>query len=192
MLRFRSRWQWQHASPGLEHFWNSVPRCYVDDSSSTFCIRQVSLLMSLELLIIPPPTTTLPFPRDRFVTLLHRRRLPCLSPGETRGSRDFSRRTVKGSPSLGSSPTGLAETSSLDYGLIIHLRLLSTLPHGNAVTTVGFRAVTLPWTGLAPVCSNAFTGALAALARVRGFRGAPRSGERSCRLKILVLLPPRG
>ncbi len=29
-------------------------------------------------------------------------------------------------------------------GLVILLRLLSTLPRGNAVTTVGFRAVTLP------------------------------------------------
>ena len=165
-------------------FWYSVPHCYVDDSPSTFCIRQVSLLISLELLIIPPPTTSLPFPCDRFVTLLHRRRLPCLSPWETPWVEGFARRTVKGSPSLGSSPTGLAETSSLDYGLIIHLRLLSTFPHGNAVTTVGFRAVTLPWTGLAPVCSNAFTGALAHGVS-RGAAGttaasSPGRGDRGC------------
>ena len=139
----------------------AVPRRLVDDSPSTVCIRQVSLLISFELLIIPSPTTFLPFPCDRFNTLLHRRSLPCRSPWETRWVEGFTRRTVKGSPSLGSSPTGLAETSSLDYGLIIHLRLLSTFPHGNAVTTVGFRAVTLPWTGLTPICSNAFTGALA-------------------------------
>jgi hypothetical protein len=35
-------------------------------------------------------------------------------------------------------------------GLEFFLRLLSTFPHGSAVTTVGYRAVTLPWSGLAP------------------------------------------
>jgi hypothetical protein len=39
--------------------------------------------------------------------------------------------------------------------------LLPTLYHYNAVTTVGFEAVTLPRQGLAPCCSNAFEGALA-------------------------------
>jgi hypothetical protein len=38
----------------------------------------------------------------------------------------------------------------LRYGLEFLLRLLSTFPHGNAVTTVGYRAVTLPWSGLTP------------------------------------------
>lgn len=55
----------------------------------------------------------------------------------------------------------------LRYGLVILLRLLSTLPPGNAVTTVGFRPVTLAWKGLSPFCSNAFTGA----------RVPPRRGE---------------
>jgi hypothetical protein len=41
----------------------------------------------------------------------------------------------------GRSPTGLAETSSLDYGLFVRLRLLSTLSHKNAVT-VDYWAVT--------------------------------------------------
>ncbi len=139
----------------------AVPRCLLDDSLSTFCIRQISLLVSFELLIIPSPITTLPFLCDRFGTLLHRRSLPRLSPGETHEVEGFARRAVKGSPLPGSSPTGLAVRVHFDYGLIIHLRLLSTLPHGNAVTTVGFRAVTLPWTGLAPICSNAFAGAQA-------------------------------
>lgn len=126
--------------------------------------RQVSLLISLELLIIPSPTTLLPFHCILLVTLRNRCSLPCLSHGETQRVEGFARHTVKGSLALGGSPTGLAETSSLYYRLINHRRLLPTFPHGNAVTT-GFRAVTLPWTGLAPVCSSAFTGALATVAR---------------------------
>ena len=62
---------------------------------------------------------------------------------------------------LGSSPTGLAESSSpIGYGLVIRLRLLSTLSRDNAVTTFDYRLVTIAWTGLAPANSNAFTGAL--------------------------------
>ena len=70
--------------------------------------------------------------------------MPRLSPWETHlwpGDLPVARSRVH--TLLGGSPTGLAETSSLDYGLVIHLRLLSTLPHGNAVTTVGYRPVTL-------------------------------------------------
>lgn len=146
----------------------SVPNCHFRDCSSTFCIWQVSLLISFELLTIPPPTTLLPFRYDRFVTLHHRRSLPCLSPGQTSWVGGTSVAWSRVRILLGCSPTGLAETSSLDYGLVIHLRLLSTLPHGNAVTSFGFRAVTLPWTGLSPDCSNAFTGALAAVAKPQG------------------------
>jgi hypothetical protein len=57
---------------------------------------QRSLLISFDLLTIPPPTTLLPFPHDRFGTLRHRRELPRLSPGQTRRSGDH-RRAVKGS-----------------------------------------------------------------------------------------------
>ena len=68
---------------------------------------------------------------------------------------------------LGGSPTGLAESSSqYSYGLVIRLRLLSTLPHGNAVTTFDYGLVTLARTGLSPDNSNAFTGALAGTRRV--------------------------
>ncbi len=107
------------------------------------CHRQISLLIAFEFPTIPPPTTTSPFRCDRFLTLLHRRSLPCLSLGLTRWSREFAVARSGVRSFLGVSPTGLAETSSLDYGLVIHLRLLSTLPHGNAVTTVGYRPVTL-------------------------------------------------
>ena len=61
------------------------------------------------------------------------------------------------------------------YGLVILLRLLSTLPYGNAVTYVGFRAVTLPWKGLPPYCSNAFGGALAGTLR-RAVRSSAFNG----------------
>jgi len=43
---------------------------------------------------------------------------------------------------IADSPTGLAESSSCSYGLVVHLGLLSTFPFGNAVT-VGYRLVTL-------------------------------------------------
>ena len=58
--------------------------------------QQFSLLVSSELLTIPPPTTASPFRHDRCVTLLHRRGLPRLSPGQTVGRRDC-RRAIKGS-----------------------------------------------------------------------------------------------
>ena len=65
---------------------------------------------------------------------------------------------------LGGSPTGLAESSSqYSYGLAIRLRLLSTLSRDNAVTTFDYRLVTIAWTGLAPINSNAFTGALGSI-----------------------------
>ena len=35
-------------------------------------------------------------------------------------------------------------------GLVVRLRLLSTFPHGNAVTTFDFRLVTIAWKGLPP------------------------------------------
>ena len=60
--------------------------------------RQISLLISFELLTIPPPTTASPFRHDRFGTLLHRRGLLRLSPWETHWVRGFPRRAVKGSP----------------------------------------------------------------------------------------------
>ena len=40
--------------------------------------------------------------------------------------------------SFASSPTGLAESGSLSYGLDVHLQLLPTPPHGDAVT-IGYR-----------------------------------------------------
>jgi hypothetical protein len=81
-------------------------------SSSASCARQFSLFTSLDLPTIPPPTTTLPFRHGRFHTLLHRRDLPCLSPGQTSqvGGIAVTRSRVRAS--LGASPTGLAESSS--------------------------------------------------------------------------------
>ena len=68
-----------------------------NDSSSTSCTRQISLLIAFDLPTIPSPTTILPFRHGRFRTLPHRRGLPCLSPGQTQRSKGLSRRTVKGS-----------------------------------------------------------------------------------------------
>ena len=74
---------------------------------------QVSLLISFDLPTIPPPTTALPFRHGRFHTLLHRRDLPRLSPGQTLkvGGNAVARSRVR--TLLAGSPTGLAESSSL-------------------------------------------------------------------------------
>ena len=80
--------------------------------SHSLCRRQISLLIAFEFPTIPPPTTTSPFRCDRFVTLLHRRSLPCLSLGLTRWSREFAVARSGVRSFLGVSPTGLAESSS--------------------------------------------------------------------------------
>ncbi len=58
--------------------------CVNDTFHPRLMVRQISLLNSFDLPTIPPPTTASPFRCDRFVTLLHRRSLPRLSPGQTR------------------------------------------------------------------------------------------------------------
>ena len=76
------------------------------------CTRQISLLIAFDLPTIPPPTTALPFRHGRFRTLLHRRDLPCLSPGQTLqvGGIAVTRSRVRALAAA--SPTGLAESSS--------------------------------------------------------------------------------
>ena len=69
-----------------------------DTAHPRLMVRQISLLNSLDLPTIPPPTTASPFRCDRFVTLLHRRSLPRLSPQADRIGRRECRRAVKGSP----------------------------------------------------------------------------------------------
>ena len=77
--------------PGI--FYPDSPNWSVAEGSRPG-LQQFSLLISFELLTIPSPTTLLPFRQDRFVTLLHRRGLPRLSPGQTSSGR-------MGSPSRG-------------------------------------------------------------------------------------------
>jgi len=81
-------------------------------SSSVSCARQFSLLISFDLPTIPPPTTALPFRHGRFRTLHHRRGLPCLSPGQTSKAGGIAVARSRVRTSLGTSPTGLAESSS--------------------------------------------------------------------------------
>ena len=80
-------------------------------------IRQVSLLNTLELLTIPPPTTASPFRYSRFVTLRSPLQLvaPIVSRPLTGLRRPSSDRRVRSRVHRmpGSSPTGLAEMSSL-------------------------------------------------------------------------------
>jgi hypothetical protein len=107
--------------------------------------RQISLLIAFELPTIPPPTTTLPFRCDRFSTSHHRRSLSCLSLGLTSPVDGIVPSHDQGFEHSQESPRqAWPKRVRLRYGLVIHLRLLSTLPHGNAVTIVGYRAVTSP------------------------------------------------
>ena len=73
---------------------------------------QLSLFFSIDLLTIPSPTTTSPFPHDRFDTLRHRRELPRLSPGQTSPVRGPTVARSRVCTALAGSPTGLAESSS--------------------------------------------------------------------------------
>ena len=45
------------------------------------------------------------------------------------------------------------------------------------MTAVGYRAVTIPWMGLSPNYSLAFTGALAEVARLWSLRENPKSAD---------------
>ena len=123
--------------------------------------RQVSLLISFELLTIPSSTTASPFRHDRFVTLRHRHDLPASLFGMTRkSSKTTSHR--QGFALCQLAPRQVWPNQvHFRYGLVVLLRLLLTLSHENAITTVGFRRVTFACKGLPPFCSNAFTGALA-------------------------------
>jgi len=64
-----------------------------------------------------------------------------------------------------SSPHHAAETGSLTYRLLVRLRLLSTPPHGDAVT-FGYTGCDLLWTGLPPAGQRNITDALGG--RLRG------------------------
>lgn len=120
------------------------PAAIGNGSSSTSCARQFSLLIAFDLPTLPSPTTASPFRHGRFLTLLHRRDLPRLSHGQTQRIEGFRRRAVKGSDITRSLPDRLGRSRvHLRYGRVIRLRLLSTSPHGNAVTTFDYRLATL-------------------------------------------------
>jgi len=61
----------------------------------------------------------------------------------------------------------LAESSSLSYGLVVRLPLLSTPSRDDAVT-VGYRYVTFLWSGLAPLWLYTLAGAPFRFFRARG------------------------
>ena len=109
-------------------------------------------------LTIPPPTTRCP-PVVAFARYSSARRVSRVRPrGRANGSRLRAR--------LGVSPGHQAESSSSSYGLVVHLLLLSTPPHGDAVA-VGYRqeAFRLKRTFTSLTCTLA--GALALTLRVR-------------------------
>ena len=114
-------------------------------------IRQISLLISFDLPTIPSPTTASPFRCDRFITLLHRRSLPRLSPLADQTWSRGSRRAVKGSPNARRLPDrlGRSEFALLRTGLFVAGCFPPFLTE-DAVTTINFRPVTLAWQGLSP------------------------------------------
>ena len=95
---------------------------------------QVYLLIAFDLPTIPSPTTALPFPDRRFDTLPQRDRSPRRFPGETDQVREFTRHAVEGSPLPSRLPDRLGRIEFVSYGLVFHLRLLSTPSHEDAVT----------------------------------------------------------
>ena len=95
-----------------------------------------------------PPSCHLPFAAlARYFSRMGRRVYP---PGRQYFSRrDFAVARAEVRHWLEGSPTGSAESGSSSYGLVVHLQLLSTPPHGDAVT-VNYRFVTQTSWGLAP------------------------------------------
>jgi hypothetical protein len=105
------------------------------------------------------------FPFAAFARYLSRKGRRVYPPGRPYFSRrDFAVARSEVRPRLAGSPTGLAESGSSSYGLVVHLPLLSTPPRGDAVT-VNYRLVTKSSRGLAPRRSNTFKGALARTVR---------------------------
>ena len=109
------------------------------------CGEQVSLIHASDLLIIPSPTTlglppSLSHPTPQRVGLL-----TCVSPGFASHSQA---RQLSG------------RIAFVSYGLIVHLLLLPTPPHGDAVT-FGYERPNSSRRGLPPRLFTTFTGALA-------------------------------
>jgi len=160
-----NRWAWaiQHAA--------SLTAISLD-RSSTYLSWQVSLLLSFDRLTIPSPTTSLPFRRGRFGTLLHRHGLPRRYPLERVRSRTFRSHGQGFIHSQEAPRQAWPNRVRLRYGLVIRRRLLPTLLHRNAVTTVDYRPVTLAWRGLSPLGSNASVGVLERLSEPSRPRGS--------------------
>ena len=76
----------RYSAESLGHWSRSVPHCEFNGVVVHAFTRQVSLLISFELLTIPSSTTASPFRHDRFGTLRHRHDLPVSLFGTTRKS----------------------------------------------------------------------------------------------------------
>ena len=120
--------------------------------------QQVSLLIAIDLPTIPSSTTNCHFPVLAFSRYLSRTGCRVYPPGRPKqvGGNAVARSGVR--PWHAGSPTGLAESGSSSYGLVVHLQLLPTPPRGDAVT-FGYRFVTHTSWGLSPHRSIAFRGA---------------------------------
>ena len=121
------------------------------------CVGQVSLVHTARPSCIPSPTT--------------KRAPPSLSSMPSQrdglpGALTFASSAIQSASRSGlhTLPAGSslrpAESCSSSYGLQVRLRLLSTLPHGSAVT-FNYRERASPGRGLSPLRSHLLPGALA-------------------------------
>jgi hypothetical protein len=97
---------------------------------------QFSLLISFELLTIPPPTTAFPFHHDRFVTLYQRRDLSVSIPQADLLDRWDCRHTDKGSPYARRLPDRLGRNEFVILRTGHSPQVALHLSLGNAVTTL--------------------------------------------------------
>jgi hypothetical protein len=123
-----------------------VLRILMRDNERPSVSAKVSLLNVLDLPTIPSSTTLCHFliaALARYFSRMNRRVYPSGRPISVEGIA-VARSEVR--LWLAGSPTGLAESGSSSYGLVVHLPLLSTPPRGDAVT-VNYRFVTKNLTG---------------------------------------------
>ena len=139
----QAAWNWVHATFLI---------AFLTIDSQPSVTWQTSLLISIVLPNIPPLTTLLPFRYARFSTL------PCsfivvaaALTTENIHDRILSRAIAhRWVVACGQRFVCCQDTPRQAwpnrvhkcYGLFFHLKLLPTLPHGNAVIAVGYRAVT--------------------------------------------------
>jgi len=125
---------------------------------------QVSLFHALYRPTLPSPTTPR---RPACMVWFDHAGLPEDAPGRSASSPWGTAASVGLRLSLAGSPRRQAESRSSSYGRVVHLPLLSTSPHGDAVT-FGYGVQTEPRRGLAPRGYRTLTSALGRISNPPG------------------------